>query len=51
MGAVIDKEICTTYEPKDGALIAHATVGGTPHPDMDQVIKWVKLSYGYAVAP
>jgi hypothetical protein len=51
MTPIIDKEICTTYVPKDGALVAHATVDGTPRPDMDQLVEWVKPSDGYIVGP
>ncbi len=51
LSVIIDKEICTSYTPKDGALIARASIDGVDHPELTQRVKWVKPSEGYRVSP
>ena len=44
-------EICTTYVPADGSLLAKVTVDGASQPTMDQRVIWVSPTDGYKVSP
>jgi hypothetical protein len=44
-------EICTTYVPADGSLLAKVTVDGASQPTMDQKVIWVSPTDGYKVSP
>ena len=52
MGPLMNKEICTRYEPSpSGGLVAKMSVDGTARPDFDQPVKWVAPADGYKVTP
>lgn len=51
LAPMLDKEICTSYTPKDGALIARVSIDGIDRPELTQRVKWVKPSEGYKVSP
>lgn len=51
MGPGLNKNLCTTYEPKNGLLIAHATVDGVARPDLNDAVIWVRPNDGYRVSP
>jgi hypothetical protein len=44
-------EICKTYVPADGSLLAKVTVDGASQPTMDQRVIWVSPTDGYKVSP
>jgi len=44
-------EICSTYVPADGSLLAKVTVDGASQPTMDQRVIWVSPTDGYKVGP
>jgi hypothetical protein len=44
-------EICSTYVPADGSLLAKVTVDGASQPTMDQKVIWVSPTDGYKVSP
>ncbi|HEV7691525.1 MAG TPA: hypothetical protein VGO52_11900 [Hyphomonadaceae bacterium] len=50
-GSMLDREICTAYVPKDGVLVAQATIDGAPMAAPVQQVIWVSPSDGYKVAP
>lgn len=51
MAPLIDREICTSYEPSEAGLTAKATIAGVYQADADQRVKWVAPDEGYVVAP
>lgn len=51
MSAIVDKEICTSYQAAGTGFIAKATIDGIYRPDIDQVVDWVKPDAGYSVSP
>jgi len=51
LAAIIDKEVCTFYTPKDGVFIARASIDGIDRPELNQRVKWIKPSEGYKVSP
>src|ERR1700720_1128659 len=44
-------EICSTYVPADGLLLAKVTVDGASQPTMEQKVIWVSPTDGYKVSP
>jgi hypothetical protein len=51
MKALINKQICTSYEASGDGLTARASIDGRYRADMDQRVKWVHPGDGYKVAP
>ncbi len=49
--AMAGKEICTSYEPTAGGLIAKVKLGGTYVAAWDQHVIWVNPADGYRVSP
>lgn len=49
--AVLNREICTTYQPAGDEMNAQITVGGKRMPALDQRVRWVSPADGYSVAP
>lgn len=47
---IIDEDICTTYELRDGQLTSKASLHGKPF-GTDAPVKWVAPDEGYKVAP
>jgi hypothetical protein len=51
MKSFFGHEICSTYVPADGSLLAKVTVDGASQPTMDQKVIWVSPTDGYKVSP
>jgi hypothetical protein len=51
IGPIINKEICTTYEPSGTDFTAKASLDGVYQPDKDSIVKWIAPTDGYTVAP
>jgi hypothetical protein len=51
MKGLFGHEICSTYVPADGSLLAKVTVDGASQPTMDQKVIWVSPTDGYKVSP
>lgn len=51
MAPLMGKEICTVYVQIQDDLIAKGKIEGGTTPVLEQRVKWIHLSDGYAVAP
>ena len=50
MGPILDKEVCTKYEPSGADFTAKISIDGAYRPDLDVIVKWIAPSDGYTVA-
>jgi hypothetical protein len=48
---MLGREVCTAYLPKDGMLLARASLGGVEKPELDQKVIWVSPADGYKIGP
>ena len=46
---MLGHEVCTAYIPKDGMLLAKATLDGVEKPELDQKVIWVSRADGYKI--
>jgi hypothetical protein len=51
LAGLLDHEVCTTYIPATGGVIAHARMAGSTAPIPDQAVIWVRPDAGYRVSP
>jgi hypothetical protein len=47
----LDKEFCTVFRTDGPGLVGEVTVGGQRRRELDQRVRWVAPSEGYAVKP
>ena len=48
---MLGHEVCTAYRPKDGMLLARASLDGVEKPELDQKVIWVSRTDGYRLGP
>ena len=48
---VLNRELCTTYEPDGAEMKALVTVDGRRRPDLDLRVRWVSPAEGFEVKP